>query len=204
MGSFEILKRQGKIRYSGVSNFSRSRLEDLPLNEIAVNELPYNLLCRAIEYDTLSFTEQNGIGVIGYMALLQGILADIYPSLGEVPVWRRRTRHFNCNNSKECRHGEQGFEAKTNAALGGIRKICCETGLSMAELSIKWILENRAVTCTLVGSRNRRQLESNIKAVNGALTKDVKEELDRITFPLMEKLGNHFDYYESAQNDRTK
>jgi aryl-alcohol dehydrogenase-like predicted oxidoreductase len=43
------LKQQGKIRNYGVSNFSQSRLNNLPLHEISVNELPYNLLCRAIE-----------------------------------------------------------------------------------------------------------------------------------------------------------
>ena len=202
--TMELLKKQGKIRHAGVSNFSFSRLKDLPLNEVAVNELPYNLLCRAIEYDTLSVCEKNGIGVIGYMALLQGILADIYPTLDDVPVWRRRTRHFNSKSNSECRHGEAGAEVETTAALEGIRHISRETGLSMSELSIKWILENSAINCTIVGSRNLKQFSENVKAAGNSLAKDVKEELDNITLPLMEKLGNHFDYYESAQNDRTK
>ena len=42
-----------------------------------------------------------------------------------------------------------------------------------------------------------------MKAVNGPLSKEIKAELDQITLPVMEKLGNHFDYYESAENDRT-
>jgi myo-inositol catabolism protein IolS len=199
-----ILKKQGKIRNVGVSNFSYSRLKDLPLNEIAVNELPYNLLCRAIEYDTIPAAEKNGIGIIGYMALLQGILADIYPSLQDVPVWQRRTRHFNCNKTKECRHGEEGAEEETNVALKEIRRICRETGISMPELSLKWIFENPAITCSLVGSRNIRELEENVKAIREPLGKDIKEELDKATSTVMQKLGNHFDYYESAQNDRTK
>ena len=73
----------------------------------------------------------------------------------------------------------------------------------MLEIAIKWILENPAITCTLVGSRNVGELEENVKAVNGHLSKEIKDELDRITLPVMEKLGNHFDYYESANNDRT-
>ncbi len=202
--ALRFLKQQGKIRNFGVSNFSSTRLLDLPLEEIAVNELPYNLLCRAIEFDTLPLCKEKGIGVIGYMALLQGILADIYSSLGDVPVWQRRTRHFNCKSTEECRHGEEGAEKETNTALYGIRRICKETGFSMAEISIKWILENSAITCTLVGSRNREELEANVKAVSTPLSKEIKAELDRITFPLKEKLGNHFDYYESAENDRTK
>jgi aryl-alcohol dehydrogenase-like predicted oxidoreductase len=203
MEALEILKQQGKIRFSGVSNFSRTRLNGLPLNEITVNELPYNLLCRAIEYDTLQLCEENGIGVIGYMALLQGILADIYPSLEHIPLWQRRTRHFNCKRTTECRHGEEGAEEETRNALNALRIICKDTGSSMAEIAIKWILANPAITCTLVGSRNACELEANINAVQGHLSEEIKAELDRITFPVMEKLGNHFDYYESAENDRT-
>jgi len=201
--ALQILKQQGKIRNFGVSNFSFNRLKDMPLEQVSVNELPYNLLCRAIEYDALPICEGNGIGVIGYMALLQGILADIYPSLNEVPVWQRRTRHFNCLSTKECRHGEKGVEDETNVALADIRRICKETGLSMPELAIKWILKNPAITCTLVGSRNIQELEANVKAVICPLEKEIKDELDRITLPVMKKLGNHFDYYESAANDRT-
>ena len=203
MEALHRLKDQGKIRAFGVSNFSHNRLNALPLKEIAVNELPYNLLCRAVEYDALSACRENGIGVIGYMALLQGILADIYPSLKEVPVWQRRTRHFNCKSTKECRHGEEGAEKETDDALKGIRRICKETGLSMPELAIKWILENPAITCTLVGSRNIGELKANVEAVNGGLSREIKDELDHITLPVMKKLGNHFDYYESAENDRT-
>lgn len=203
METLQELKKQGKIRNFGVSNFSCNRLKNLPLDEITVNELPYNLLCRAIEYDALPLCEEKGIGVIGYMALLQGILADIYPTLEDIPVWQRRTRHFNSKSTKECRHGEGGFEEETNSVLIGLRKICKETGLSMAEISIKWILENPAITCTLVGSRNVSELNANVKAVHSPLNKAIKAELDRITLPVMEKLGNHFDYYESAENDRT-
>ena len=201
--TLQELKQQGKIRNFGVSNFSSNRLKKLPLEEIAVNELPYNLLCRAVEYDTLPLCEENGMGVIGYMALLQGILADIYPALEDIPVWQRRTRHFNSKSTKECRHGEEGAEEETNAALKGIRRICKESGFPMAEIAIKWILENHAITCTLAGSRNVSELEANVKAVNSPLNKEIKAELDRITLPVMEKLGNHFDYYESAENDRT-
>ncbi len=203
METLRALKRQGKIKNFGVSNFSFNRLKDLPVKEIAVNELPYNLLCRAVEYDALPYCEYNGIGVIGYMALLQGILADIYPSFNDIPVWQRRTRHFNCKSTKECRHGEEGAEEETNTALKNIRLISKESGFSMAEIAIKWILENPAITCTLVGSRNISELKANVKAIHGPLNKEIKAELDRVTLPVMKKLGNHFDYYESAENDRT-
>jgi aryl-alcohol dehydrogenase-like predicted oxidoreductase len=201
--SLQILKQQGKIRYFGVSNFNSDLLINLPFEEITVNELPYNLLCRAVEYDTLTTCTEKGIGVIGYMALLQGILAGIYPSLKGIPVWQRRTRHFNSIHTKECRHGEAGAEEETLDALTGIQRICKESGFSMSEIAIKWILRNPAITCMLVGSRNIGELEANAKAVHDSLNIDILAELDRITLPVMVKLGNHIDYYESADNDRT-
>ncbi len=203
LDAMKSLKKQGKIRHLGVSNFSVNRMKDLPMEEIAANELPYNLFCRSAEYDAISMCEERGIGVIGYMALLQGILGDVYPSLHDVPVWRRRTRHFNAMGIKECRHGEAGIEAEVNTALESIRRLCAETGLSMAEMSIKWVLKNAGITCTLVGSRNIKQLEANIRAVREPLSADVGNELDRITQVVKERLGNHLDYYESAENDRT-
>lgn len=201
--ALEFLKQQGKIRNFGVSNFGRSWLEKIPLERVAANQLPYNLLCRAIEYDILSLCEERGVGIIGYMALLQGILADNYPTFDDIPVWQRRTRHFNSNRTKECRHGEEGAEEEMSKALAGIRDIAKKAGFSMAEISLKWILNNTSITCTLAGSRNVNELRENVKAAYSPLSKDIKAELDQITLPVREKLGNHIDYFESAENDRT-
>jgi aryl-alcohol dehydrogenase-like predicted oxidoreductase len=198
------LRREGKIRFFGVSNYSRHRLEAITANELCVNQLPYNLLCRAIEYDAIGACRKHGIGIIGYMALLQGILADIYPSFRDIPVWQRRTRHFNSSATKECRHGEAGAEEETRGAIEGIRKICQETGIPMSDLAIRWILRNEALTCTLAGSRTVAELEANIRAATTELPEDIYAALNAVTEPVKEKLGNHFDYYESAENDRTE
>ena len=201
--ALRILKKQGKIRYFGVSNFSCNRLKNLPQEEITVNELPYNLLCRAIEYETLPFCEEKGIGVISYMALFQGILSGKYTSVEDIPVMQRRTRHFDSAKNSECRHGEAGAEKVFLHALEAIRAICKSSGLSMAEVAIQWIVRNPAITCTLAGARNIAQLEANVKAVDIRLSPEIIDELDIVTQRLMNKLGNHFDYYESAENDRT-
>ncbi|MDP4131982.1 MAG: aldo/keto reductase [Bacteroidota bacterium] len=202
--TLKALQQAGKIRRIGLSNFGTRLMEDLPdLSSVVVNQLPYNLFCRAGEYDALPFCEQSGIAVISYMSLLQGLLGDIYPSIQDIPALQRRTRHFNAKNSAESRHGEHGVEDEINEALEGIRKICKETGLSMPALAIKWILLNPAITCSLVGSRNVRHLELNVRSAEGILSQQIKEELDRITLSIKDKLGNHLDYYENPVNDRT-
>jgi aryl-alcohol dehydrogenase-like predicted oxidoreductase len=206
-GAFEAMKRlkkEGKVRYIGLSNFSKKRLnEDIPAGvKVVVNELPYNLLCRAIEYDTLPYCTQNGIGVIGYMTLLQGILTGKYASLDDVPEWQRRTRHFSFTGSPKSRHGEPGFEPETAAALKGIGLISKKYGIKMSELAAKWVI-NSGITCALVGARNVRQLEENVKSLEAPVTAEIVRELNQVTDLLKEKMGNHLDYYESIVNDRT-
>lgn len=200
------LKEQGKIRYIGVSNFAPSKLKEAldTKTEIVINELPYNLLCRAIEYETLPQCAAEGVGILGYMVLLQGILADIYPTLDDVPTWQRRTRHFDSRKCEEVRHGEEGAEAETNEALAGIRAIARDYGMTMPEMAIKWAIANPAITCVLAGSRNVKELKANVEAVEKPLPKEAVEKLNQVTDKLKNKLGTSFDYYETASNDRTK
>ena len=161
------LRRQGKIRHVGVSNFGPHYLaEALAAGaEIAVNALPYNLLCRVIEVGILPYCRQSGVGVIGYMALMQGLLAGVYATLDDVPLWRRRTRHFHPRRAGPlCRHGEAGAEEETQEALAAIRAIAAAEGTTMQDLAIRWAIARDDIACTLVGARNEAQLEANVAA----------------------------------------
>ncbi|MDR3715080.1 MAG: aldo/keto reductase [Puia sp.] len=204
LARMETLKQKGMIRELGISNFSRARMQDIPAKiRIAANELPYNLLCRAIEFDTLPHCQKKGVGIIGYMTLLQGILTGLYRSLEEVPEWQRRTRHFRAAGSPLSRHGEDGFEEQTEKARTAVRMIAGEEGISLASLATRWVLANPAITCALIGARNTRKLEENIAAAEGRLSTDTLNRLDKVTDKLKNKMDAHFDYYESTQNDRT-
>lgn len=204
--TLEHLRRDGKIRYIGVSNFGLSKLSEALATgaEIVINELPYSLLTRAIEIEILPFCREKGIGVLGYMSLMQGVLADIYPRLEDVPAWQRRTRHFDSRRTPQCRHGLPGTELETNAALERIRIITGKHNMTMPELALKWAFAGKGITSSLCGSRNIKELQMNIKAASEPLAQDIVEELNRATQPLLEKLGPSFDYYENPANDRTK
>ncbi len=173
------LRRQGKIRHVGVSNFGSHYLAEaqaagaetgdcpdfrvsengtVPFAgaEIAVNALPYNLLCRVIELEILPYCRQSGVGVIGYMALMQGLLAGAYAALDDVPLWRRRTRHFHPRRAGPlCRHGEAGAEEETQEALAAIRAIAAAEGAPMQDLAIRWAIAREDIACTLVARGTR-------------------------------------------------
>ena len=202
--TLQKLKKQGKIRHFGVSNYAKSSLSEVPnIDEISANQLPYNLLCRAAEIDTLPFCSEKGVPVISYMALLQGILTGQYQSIDKIPLWRRRTRHFNSNRTIHCRHGEDGFENETLSCLSAIKKISDESGIVMADLAIQWIMANPLINCCLAGARTLDQLQKNIQAASRPLDLEIKKALDKATYPLMKAMGNYMDYYEASESDRT-
>jgi aryl-alcohol dehydrogenase-like predicted oxidoreductase len=201
------LRRQGKVRHVGVSNFGVEYLEEARAAgaEIAANELPYNLLCRAIELEILPHCRCCGVGVIGYMALMQGLLASLYPTLADVPLWQRRTRHFGPARAGElCRHGQAGAEEETARTLADIRAIAVEQGMTLPEIAVRWAIAGDGITSTLVGARNVAELEANVRAASAPLDPDVVARLNAASEPLLRKLGPSFDYYEHTDHDRTR
>jgi aryl-alcohol dehydrogenase-like predicted oxidoreductase len=202
--TLEDLKREGKIRQYAVSNFGRQQLEELATLGFrpAADELAYNLLMRGIEAEVLPWCRRNEVGVLGYSALMQGLLSGRFTSIDDLPPPRTRTRHF-AGSRKGSRHGGPGIEAETWAALKAIAAIADEVGLPVSDLSIAWAVANRDVTCTIVGCRNRRQLEENQRALSVRLTPDVKARLDGATDEVLAKLGPHIDYYQSIEDSRS-
>lgn len=197
------LREEGKIRYIGVSNFGVQQLAEVMNTgaEIAVNELPYNLFMRAIEVELLPFCQEQDIGIIAYMPLMQGILTGKYSTPDEVPKMRARTRHFS-SHRQGSRHGEEGIETLTFKKLDRIRAIAEEQNISMAHLALAWCMENSAISCVLTGARNVSQLEINAKATSISLKRELVAVLNDVTFPLLKRLGANLDYYENSSMSR--
>jgi aryl-alcohol dehydrogenase-like predicted oxidoreductase len=200
------LQQAGKIRHIGVSNFGRVKLDEALGTgaRIVINELPYSLLTRAIESEILPYCRAKGIGVVAYMPLMQGVLTDHSSDFNALPASRRRTRHFDSRLNPECRHGLNGAEKETKAALENIHRVAGRHHLTMAEVALRWVLARAGITSTLCGSRNVRTLERNIAAASHRLPQEIVEELNLATVLLRKKLGPSFDYYENASNDRTQ
>jgi aryl-alcohol dehydrogenase-like predicted oxidoreductase len=205
LAALDKMQAQGKIRRYGVSNFACPPLQQVlgTGRGVAVNELPYSLLTRAIELEALPLCREAGIGIIAYMTLMQGILTDTYASLDAVPPLHRRTRHFDSKKSPGCRHGEPGLEAETSRVLDAIRQVAQDAGMPMATLALKWVLANPDITCALVGTRSATRLEENARVADDPLPADIVTRLNDITEPLLQALGPGFDYYERSANDRS-
>ena len=205
LSSLLKLRDSGKIRYIGLSNFSKKRMiQDIPEHvPVAMNELAYNLLSRGIEFDTLHHCQNNGIGILAYIPLMQGILSGKYRTLNDIPELLRRTRHFDSAKNPRSRHGENGFETVTFRAIDDIRSLAVRTGYSMTDLAVGWVIANNGITSALLGARNVKQLEEAVKPAGKRLSEEIVNELNIITDDLKNAMGNCFDYWESRENDRT-
>lgn len=199
------LQREGKVRHIGVSNFGVRQLQAARATgvPIAVNELPYNLLMRGIEPRILPYCREAGIGVIGYMTLMQGVLSKAVRTFDELPPIRTRTRHF-AGTRPGSRHGEPGIEAQTATALAAISRIAGVAGVPVGELALAWALANPAITCVLAGSRNAEQLTGNLRAATRRLTPEQVQDLNDATAEVLALLGPYADYYQGVGDQRTE
>ena len=162
MGELERLKQEGKIRHVGLSNFGKRDLpEMLQVGRCEINQLPYNLLFRAIEYEIIPACLDNQVSVACYSPLLHGVLVDKYPVIADVPENRGRTRHFSSETHKQTRHGGPGAEAETQQALDGIRQICDDAGMPMVQVALAWLLTRPGVATVIAGAGNPAQITAN-------------------------------------------
>src|SRR5205823_10886039 len=87
LGALDLLTRQGKVLYSGISNFGGPSFAEAVrvaeregFSPIAIHQPAYNLLSRAIETDLLPHLQRAGTGAIAYVPLAAGLLTDKYLS----------------------------------------------------------------------------------------------------------------------------
>jgi aryl-alcohol dehydrogenase-like predicted oxidoreductase len=197
----ERLQSEGKIRAIGVSNFGPADLDAwMAAGSCVSNQLGYNLLFRAIEFDVLPACRKYGIGVLAYMPLMQGLLAGHWQSADEMPTQRRRSRHFS-GRREGTRHGEPGCEDLTFSTLRKIRELAETLGVEMACLAIGWLIAQPDVTSVIVGARKPHQLQRNLQPAGKALDTAAVEQLAAITRPLKDHLGANPDMW-LPYNDR--
>ncbi len=202
LDALEALKRQGKVRQIGVSNFGAQDLQGaLERHKPVTNQLPYSLLSRAIEFEIVPSCVSATVGVLCYSPLLWGLLAGTYSSADEVPDGRARSRHFSPSR-KLIRHQEAGCERETFEAIASVRELAAQLGVSMSELSVAWLLHQPAVTSVLTGIRRPEQAAQNARAAELRLEPAIVAELARVTEPVKHALGKNPDLWQSGQSSR--
>jgi len=204
LGAMDTLRNKGKVRAVGVSNFGpRDMDEALADHRFEANQMSYSLLARGVEFEVIPQCAEHAISLLAYSPLAQGLLTGKFASADEVPVGRARTRHF-ADSREQARHGEPGCEQATFEAVAGIRRVADRLGVSMADLSLAWVLAQPTVASVLAGARNPRQVRENAVAAEIDLDESTLRELDQITRPVKNALGSNIDLWCGGDDSRIR
>ncbi len=165
------LKRAGKVREIGVSNFNVTQMKRiLPEGEIASLQPPYSLMARQIEQEILPFCSEQQIGIVGYSPLAKGLLTGkMTPEyVARIPQDDHRSRDPKFHEPQLSRHLK---------FIKGLTTLAENYQKTLAELAIAWTLRRPEVTAAIVGARNPSQVQANI---GGALWRLEEELIEKI------------------------
>jgi len=164
------LKRAGKVRWIGVSNFDVKQLRRAKaIASITSLQPPYSLVNRGVEEDILPYCLREGIGVIVYSPMQSGLLtgAMTRERIARLPQddWRKTDAEFNDPKL-----------SRNLAVVERLKEIARRHGRSTGEVAIAWTLRNPAVAGAIVGARNASQASGVMRAAELRLSdKEVNE-----------------------------
>jgi aryl-alcohol dehydrogenase-like predicted oxidoreductase len=182
--ALDTVVRSGKARYVGVSNWpahkvarALGRSEFKNIVRIASVQPRYNLLFRGFERDLLPMCEEEGIAVIPYNPLAGGLLTGKHDRQAPPPAGTR----FSLGTAAR-RYQERYWNQKEFETIEALRPIVAEMGMSLATLSLRWVLSNPAITAPIVGASHPGQLADSLAAAEkGPLPADLKATMDDMT-----------------------
>ena len=180
MKAFDDLIRQGKVNYIGVSEWRASeisaalKIQDAMGYDRFVSSQPqYSMLWRVIEKEVVPLSEKEGIGQIVWSPIAQGILTGKYLPGKKAPAGSRAT------DKKSGANMISGW--MRDEVLEGVQKlvpIAESVGLSMAQLAIAWVLQNKNVSSAIIGASKAKQVKENVKAAGVKLEPSVMKAID--------------------------
>ncbi len=184
--AFDDLVRAGKVRYVGCSNFAAWQLalalgasERAGFARFDCVQPRYNLLYREIENELLPLCLDQGVGVIVYNPLAGGLLTGKHRS-GAPPEPGTR---FTMGASGEL-YRERYWHQAQFEAVESLRGYCRNLGLSLATLSIAWVLQQPGITSAIVGASSPEQLNDTLHAAELVLDEESRAACDSVWWTL--------------------
>jgi aryl-alcohol dehydrogenase-like predicted oxidoreductase len=167
------LKREGKVRWIGVSNFSVSQMERaLKIAPITSLQPPYSMINSAVEAEILPFCQNSGIGVINYAPMHSGMLTGA--------MTKERVAAFPKDDFRRNAKQYQEPNLSWNLSLAGLLgEIGARHGVVAGVVAIAWTLHHPAITAAIVGGRSAKQVEGIISAGEFRLSETEFEEIGK-------------------------
>ncbi len=176
MGALADAVRSGKARHVGISSYGPERTEEatqLLAQEgihLLIHQPSYSMFNRWIEGQLLDVVERDGVGVIAFTALAQGLLTDKY--LDGIPEDSRMRRGIAFD--------QEWLSEDVLARVRALNEIADGRGQTLAQMALAWVLRDPRVTSTLVGASSVKQLEQNVGALSDlSFDESELEQIDR-------------------------
>lgn len=176
------LAAEGKILALGVSNYAAWQIADVQRVAASVGaptpvvaQQLYNLVARRIEDEYLPFAAAHGVRTMVYNPLGGGLLTGRH-SFGERPAEGRYG-----DSRLAAMYTQRYWDATLFEAIDALSSLATDAGLTLIELSLRWLAHHRGVDSLLLGGSKPAQLESNIAAIAaGRLPEDLIAACDAV------------------------
>lgn len=170
--AFAQLLKAGKIRAVGVSNFDKpAQYEEFQaVCPISADQPHFNMLQREIEAETLPWCRAHNVSVMAYWPLMKGLLA------GKMP----RDFKFDPKDGRQkypIFHGQEW--EKNQDFVDKIRPIAAESGKTVGQLAVAWVIQRPGITAALCGAKRPEQIRETAVAMDWTLTEDQLARIDQ-------------------------
>lgn len=184
LGALDTAVRQGKALYVGISSYTSDQTRrsaeicrELGFPRLLIHQPNYSMFNRWIEKSLLDATDEEGMGVIAFCPLFQGLLTDKYLD-GRVPEGSRASIPNSLLRNEELSPEVLSIVRQLNA-------LAQQRGQSLAQMAISWILRDRRITSVLIGASRPEQIQQNVAALKSAgFTAEELAKIDAILEPL--------------------
>ena len=178
MKTLDELVRSGKVRYIGVSNFSGWQLmkaqaiaDHYGYEKFVVNQVYYSLIGRDYEWELMPLNDDQQIAAVVWSPLGWGRLTGKFDRQHPIPAESRL-------------HDTAQFAPPVNEdhlyqVIDALKEISEQTGYTIPQISLQWLLQRPTVASVLIGARNETQLQDNLKAKDIYLSHEHVEKLNQ-------------------------
>lgn len=158
------LKEQGKIREAGVCNYSKALMEEAEKTiQLASDQVPYSMVLRDIEKELVPYCIEHKKSIIAYSPLQRGLLTGkLKPGhVFNEGDHRQELPYFSPENIR-----------RVNEKLEELKPLAASKNATLAQLVLRWTVDQPGITIALAGARNSEQAIQNAKAAGIRLTMD--------------------------------
>jgi len=178
MGALDLIVRQGKALYAGISNYNEEEaqraieiLKDLG-TPCVIHQPKYSMIVRDPEEGLLDVLDANGVGCIPFSPLAQGLLTDKY--LNGIPEDSRVATSGVFLN-------ESHIDQKTIDVVKKLNEIATARGQKLAHMALAWLLKDKRVTSVLIGASKPSQVTDSLLALeNYAFSAEEENAIDQV------------------------